>query len=300
MRTKYILLAFFIAAFGVSSVAFVDFTSIHSDSNTKSSGGPTDCTNAPNEHTCSISGCHSGGIPDNSGPATTSITSSGGTVYVPGQTYTITCSITHPVYTRFGFQCTVRRLSTNGPGGTIVVTDTNKTWLHPASLANCTTCQYLCHTLAGSYFSSTTGSWTFSWTAPATNIGNIRFYACFLAANNNNTHDSGDQTYYSTLTLTPSTVGMDEYEAFASSITISPNPVTDFFRVEINSDETQKISANIFTPDGKLVHHGFEKEIFAGISSEEISLSSAFVKGIYFIKLNSGNKTAIKKILIIK
>lgn len=302
MKAKYILPAFFIAVLGMVSASFMDFESIHSSSNAKSSGGPTDNTNAPTEKTCSgpegASACHSGGIADNTGPATTSITSSGGTVYVPGQTYTITCSITHSTRTRFGFQCTVRRLSTNGPGGTIVVTDANNTWLHPATNANCTTCQYLCHKLAGSYFSSTTGSWTFNWTAPSTNVGNIRFYGCFLAANNNNTNDNGDQTFYSTLTLTPSAVGIDENEKFSSSIGISPNPATDFFNVELTLDEQEKISADLFSLDGKFVQHCFEKEMAAGNSFEKVLLGGKISKGVYLLKITSGERTAVKKIVI--
>src|SRR5437016_930850 len=88
----------------IISVAFVG----NDNQVQKSDGGPPYNTNAPGEKTCSgvegANSCHSGGIPDNSGPGTPSIVFSGGTTYVPGQTYTITPTIYHPTRNRFGFQ----------------------------------------------------------------------------------------------------------------------------------------------------------------------------------------------------
>ena len=247
MRKNALTLILCIACFGLISFSVINTGDPHDV--LKSGGGPTDNTNAPTEKTCSgpegTSACHSGGIPDNTGPATTAIISSGGTMYVPGQTYTITCSITHQTRMRFGFQCTARRLSNNNVAGNMVVSDATNTWLHPATFANCTSCQYMCHTLSGSYFTSTTGSWSFTWTAPSTNIGNVRFYACFGAANNNNTNDSGDETYYTTLTLTPSMTGINELE-FLYDISVSPNPSTgEFF---VTTDITAPKEFSIFIP----------------------------------------------------
>ena len=291
MKSKFIIVIFFTAALGLISASVIDHDDIHS--NMKSGGGPANNTNAPTEKTCSgtegTSSCHSGGIPDNTGPATTLISSSGGTVYVPGQTYTITCSITHSTRTRFGFQCTARRLSNNAVGGTITVTDATNTWLHPATNANCTTCQYLCHKLAGTYFNTTTGSWTFNWTAPSSNVGSIRFYSCFLAANNNNTNDSGDQVFYTTLTLTPSAVGINELE-FIHEINISPNPSSgEFF---VNTDITEPKDVSVFNVQGKLI-----EKISSSEEINKIDLKGQ-PKGIYFIKISAGEKSAVKKVVI--
>src|ERR1051326_7946728 len=139
MKKNILITAIFIASVGLISSTFVATEGDPHDV-TKSGGGPPNNTNAPGEKTCSGSegtnSCHSGGIPDNSGPATGTITSSGGTMYVPGQTYTITCSITHATRMRFGFQCTARRLSNNTVGGAITVTDATDTWLNPTNFAN--------------------------------------------------------------------------------------------------------------------------------------------------------------------
>ena len=289
----------FIAAIFVSSVGLISSTLVSTEGDPhdvmKSGGGPANNTNAPGEKTCSgaegTSACHSGGIPDNSGPATTLISSSGGMMYVPGQTYTITCSITHQSRTRFGFQCTARRLSNNSVGGNITVTDATNTWLHPATFANCTSCQYICHKLAGSYFTSTTGSWTFSWTAPSSNIGNIRMYACFNAVNNNNTNDNGDETYYSTLTLTPSMTGIDEQSIFSSSVNIFPSPSGGEFTISTEGINASK-AFTIYNVQGKEVD-----KISSSSESTEVNLSKQ-PKGLYFIKVSCDKKTAVKKVVI--
>jgi hypothetical protein len=291
-KSKIIIGALFIGTLGLisASVAGYENESIHYVA--KSGGGPTNNTNAPGEKTCSgtegTNACHSGSIPDNTGPATTSITSSGGTWYVPGQTYTITCSITHATRTRFGFQCSPRRLSNNGPGGTITVTDVTNTWLHPTNFANCTSCQYICHKLAGTYFSNTTGSWTFAWTAPSSNIGNVRFYACFNAANNNN-NETGDEIYYTTLTLTPSAVGINELE-FLYEITISPNPSSG--EVFVNTEITDIKEFSVFNVQGKLV-----EKFSSSAEINKIDLKSQ-PKGLYFIKISLGDKSTVKKVVI--
>jgi hypothetical protein len=300
-RSTIIIGALFIGTLGLISASVDEYTGDGVHTSLKSAGGPVNNTNAPGEKTCSgtkgTNACHSGNIADNTGPATTSITSSGGTWYVPGQTYTITCSITHATRTRFGFQCTARRLSNNTVGGNIVVTDATNTWLHPTNFAACTSCQYICHKLAGTYFNTTTGSWTFNWTAPSSNIGNVRFYACFNAANNSN-DETGDEIYYTTLTLTPSAVGVNEQEIFSSYINVSPNPAKDFFNVEMNFEETQSYSADLFSLDGKFIQHCFDKEIPAGKNSETVSFNQTISKGVYLLKIISGDKMALKKILI--
>ena len=87
-KTKLIVGILFISSIGLISSTLIDTGNPHDTM--KSGGGPTNNTNAPGEKTCSgtegTNACHSGSIPDNTGPATTAITSSGGTMYVPGQT----------------------------------------------------------------------------------------------------------------------------------------------------------------------------------------------------------------------
>ena len=110
----------------------------------KSAGGPPYNTKAPGEKTCSgaegTNSCHSGGIADNAGLATKTITFSGGTSYVPGVTYTVTVSIAHPTRNRFGFQIVSLNNSTGANAGTVTLTDTTRTRSASAE-CNCFCCQ---------------------------------------------------------------------------------------------------------------------------------------------------------------
>lgn len=292
MKKNIFIAILFLASLGLISFSAIEYDSPHSDVTLKSGGGPTDNTNAPGEKTCSgpegTSNCHSGGIPDNTGPATCAIISSGGTMYVPGQTYTITPTITHATRTRFGFQCTARRLSNNSVAGNIVVSDPTNTWLHPATFANCTTCQYICHKLAGSYFPSTTGSWSFTWTAPATNIGNVRFYACFNASDNSN-DETGEETYYTTLTLTPSGVGINELK-FLSEVSVSPNPSSGEFFVKTEIKDLKELS--VFNVQGKLID-----KFSSSDEINKIDLKNQ-PQGIYFLKISFGDNVSFSKLII--
>src|ERR1700756_1904791 len=74
--------------------------------------GASSQTPAPGEVTCSQSGCHgtgngegsSGGLADNTGGGSVSISGISGT-YVPGTVYHVTVTVNQLGATRFGFNC---------------------------------------------------------------------------------------------------------------------------------------------------------------------------------------------------
>jgi hypothetical protein len=288
----------------LSAAGFISFSVSNNDSPhsaLKSMGGPPYNTNAPGEKTCSgvegASPCHSGGIPDNSGPASVSIISSGGMMYVPGQTYTITPTITHASRTRFGFQLTVLRTSNNANAGDIQITDTTNTWSQFPTYGSYQTREYALHKKPGTYFSSTTGSWSFKWQAPATNVGNIKMYACFNAANNNNT-ETGDECYFTTLTLTPSMTGLNEPKNLSAEINIFPNPAEEYFNLEIDADQSGDITVELYSLEGKKVQDLFRKNIVGGKLSENIYLDNRIQPGVYFIKTSLADRVSLKKLVV--
>ena len=115
------------------------------------------------------------------------------------------------------------------------------------------------------------------------------FYACFNAVNNNDTNDVGDETYYTTLMLTPSGIGINELE-FLSEVSISPNPSSGEFFVKTEITDSKEFS--VFTVQGKLI------QSFSSASEiNKIDLKNQ-PKGLYFIKISSEGKTAMKKIII--
>jgi hypothetical protein len=294
---KIVLIAVFFIVIG-ASLAFIG----DGNKTLKSDGGPPYNTNAPGEKTCSgaegANGCHSGGIPDNSGPATTSIIFSGGTTYVPGQTYTITPTISHPSRNRFGFQIVSLKDSNNLFVGTINLIDTNKTRMQQPTWGSYQDRIFTMHRLAGSYPTSpNTGQWSYKWTAPPYNQGKISFYACFLAANNNNTNDGGDETYYAKITINAATSGIIENKE-TEGISVYPNPASTFVTLSYIFNKPSLIRSDLINIEGKLVQILINEHIANGHFKEKIFFNEDVPDGFYFIKNTINNKAVLQKIII--
>lgn len=173
-------------------------------------GGPDPRhTGAPGDQTCARSGCHTGTVNPSGGSV--SITAAGGTSYVPGQRQRLTVTITDAAQRVFGFQATARLESnlTAGQAGTFTPTDNRTAVLcddgrvRPA--AGCGT-QFPVEFIQHTGTNSAQNTFTFDWTPPATNVGNVRLYVAGNAANGNNTA-AGDRVYTTNITLTPAAGG---------------------------------------------------------------------------------------------
>lgn len=155
-----------------------------------SSGGPpASRTGAPGESTC-IS-CHS----QNNGSG--QFTIAGPATYAPGQTYQIEVRhVTSDTSRRaWGFELT--SLAGTVTAGTLANT-TSTTRIRTGSGKT-----YIEQSASGVFSGQTGGaSWVFSWTAPATNVGNVIFYAAGLQADDDG-GEGGDQTYTTSFVSQP-------------------------------------------------------------------------------------------------
>lgn len=177
-------------------------------------------TGAPGDDpmACATSGCHTGltkGGPINAGGGGVTATFSTGTTYTPGGApITITVTVTDPANKHFGFQMTARPESdlSNGQAGDftagthqLVICDDG----NPKPTKGCssnTPVEFIEHDFpAGSQVSTT--PYTFTWTPPANNIGNVHFYVAGNAVNGNLQADSGDHVYTNSYVLTPAVAG---------------------------------------------------------------------------------------------
>ncbi|MFI5151101.1 MAG: choice-of-anchor V domain-containing protein [Bacteroidia bacterium] len=226
----------------------------------KSGGGPPYNTNAPGDQTCSgvegTNACHSGGIPDNSGTANTFITFSGGTSYVPGQTYTVTVQVTHPTRIRFGFQIVSILNSTLTNAGTVTLLDTTRTRAQIPNWGSYQDRKYVMHIAAGTYSNTSNpnqNAWSYKWKAPSSNVGKITFYACFLASNNNGTNDPGDETYYNSLVIDYSPTGIPALNNAATSVKIYPNPSTNELTADTQQDDLPVESLGVMNLQGRML-----------------------------------------------
>lgn len=153
---------------------------------------PTGRTGAPGESTCAAAGCHSGP------PQATTLANLGilsnppqaFTEYNPGQVYNLFFNISglnnpNAATQKRGFSITCVDSSASATGaGTFGVTNASLTTLLSAGSK-----QYLGHNTADA-----TGSFGFTWTAPAAGTGTVSFYT-IVNASNNNGNTLGDAVY---------------------------------------------------------------------------------------------------------
>ena len=112
--------------------------------------------------------------------------------YEPGKVYTLSVTTSQSGRIRFGFQLTALD-TTNKRAGTLASRDANTQVLSETGPGGR---QYIEHTQQGS-LSSLTGSrtWQINWTAPATDIGTVRFFFAGNATNNSGVQDDDDFIY---------------------------------------------------------------------------------------------------------
>jgi len=114
------------------------------------------------------------------------------TSYVEGQTYTITITVDDPLASCYGFQIGVIDDTNQDGAGTFAVGMGSG-----IVIESVTTREYVEHNAL-----SSTGVWTFDWTAPSSNVGDITFYTSAVAGQCNN-DPLDDAVYTSELNLSP-------------------------------------------------------------------------------------------------
>jgi uncharacterized repeat protein (TIGR01451 family) len=165
--------------------------------NAFSAGPPAGYTGAPGEESEACAECH---VPTDAGTGHFSITAP--QTYVPGQTYPITVTHTNadPTRIRWGFELTVLDTS-DEKAGNLQNADPLTQVVNNAGPNSAR--QYIEHSVNGTFIGQQNGaSWTVNWTAPATDIGIVTFYAAGNQANNDG-NTSGDYIYKTLVTSAP-------------------------------------------------------------------------------------------------
>ncbi len=159
------------------------------------------------ESLCTNSGCHQDS-PANSGPGGLSVTANGTPIheyeYTPGEFVSLIVEINNPTAGRWGFQMTARtddgclQAGSFQPGEDTVTVRSNTATFAPCPEAKI---DFPVHTVAKV---GSTGAMTYqvNWTAPAEDIGPIKFAAAGNAANGNN-ENTGDHIYTLRATVDP-------------------------------------------------------------------------------------------------
>ncbi len=242
-------------------------------------------TGAPNEQNCTQ--CHAGFAIANSSAA--SINFSGiSNLYTPGSTYSITVSLPS-VSPKNGFEIVALRTSDNVNVGTFIITDATNTQL---KMGNGRT--YVTHTSAG----NSMNTWTFDWTAPITNEGNIKFYFAGNLSNNNGM-TTGDEIHLLEMLIeadpTNSIIEQHEIVDIDNSLKIKTegNIITPTFDLS----NTKNVTISILNLEGKVVYSN-SKNLQKGKNCLiPIDLSSN-VKGIYILNVSLDNGIVSRKIYV--
>lgn len=196
MRLKTFTNYLFLAAAGFIAV-----------SATMNQSGPgAGYTNAPGEANCTQSGCHAGSL-NTSGTNYNKIYLSSnftGGGYIPDSTYTITISAKHTGINKWGFQVTPLLSSNNDPAGAISVSSSRVQ--RYTRVFSGKTREYAGHTNSGtSSVATDSTAWVFTWKAPSSNVGKIKFYVALNSANND-ANTSGDAIYAKVFEISPSSL----------------------------------------------------------------------------------------------
>lgn len=215
-----------------------------------STGSPGGKTGSPGDSNETCTECHSGTASSASGWITSNIPANG---YTPGETYLITATGTHNGVVKFGFELTAE--TTNGTKiGTLAITEATRTKLTNQNKA-------VTHKAAGNVPNGNTNTWTVNWIAPATDVGPIRFYGAFNAANGNG-NNSGDVIYTSNLFVNAAQPG--------ALVSVSPDHADQNQTVEVTVTG-QNTNWSSPVPVVKLRNHNNTGEQFSASQVQVIS-----------------------------
>lgn len=184
-------------------IAITSLLAIHNTGNTYSTTPPVNrCGLYGTQPTCTA--CHA---PPSINDATNSLTIAGNPAgYVAGQTYSITVNATGG--SKYGFQLACVRQNGNTNAGTLANITNGGTGISSGSISGNLI------SFISQNTTNTSGTWTFNWTAPTTNVGNVVFYLATNSANANN-NTNGDKVKTLTLVL--------PFDCSSTVATISPS-----------------------------------------------------------------------------
>lgn len=294
MKKNYIIIPVAIAALGLFAFQKSGTTTIETylDSHLQSGGGQAVLTGAPGEGNCTQ--CHVGSVLDGNSTnehqfgvydVITEVTT-----YLPGQTYNIRFQKTSDP-AKQGFSATALDGLANMAGSFNGDATFGETQAFSSGGRD-----YVSHTV-----NSNTNApmfWLWTWTAPATNVGDVTFYIASNSANNNGA-TSGDEIYLSTHTVSVDpTIGIDENEKEETSFEAGYSPSSHAITVDFNSLTSGDMYFNLVDLNGKSVFTYDLDNAMIGDNHEMVSLPESIKNGIYVVHYFIGNKAMSANVMV--
>ncbi|MBK7148158.1 MAG: T9SS type A sorting domain-containing protein [Bacteroidetes bacterium] len=263
--------------------------------NSKISSPPAGSAGDPfTNASCSQNGCHGGAtITPTANDLTLTIGTNTPTTpldasfeYTGGVQYNIGFLI-NAFTGRYGFQM-VALDAANAQAGTMTVTNAATTKINTSPGTGSR--QYMGHLNA-----SSTKNWTFRWTAPAATTGPVTFYYSY-ATEDNDDNPGTNVIYKSSVTINPAASAIENINTKVEALQVFPNPVTNEVGVSFNLLETENVSAELYSLDGRLMTGFTAENAAAGKFSKTLNVSE-ITAGVYLLKLNVGGASATQKII---
>lgn len=285
MKKNHVFLALLAGSIGLLSFNSINETKMNNKVHLSTSGSPGGKTGAPGDGSCTS--CHSGAVQSGTGFQTVVLTNAAGTMvtsYNPGEIYTVT----------------VGMLTTNAKNGfEIVALTPSNTAAGSVAVTSATTTKTV--TFGGkTRITQKTGgtslnNWSYSWTAPATNVGNVTFYLGTNVSNSNNS-DNGDVIRNSQHVF-GSTAGIEENTAKVA-INLGYAQATNSLTIDLTSQLNGEAAINLVDLSGKSVQFEQLGNVATGNNLLQVKLNKQLPKGIYVAHINVNNNFVSKKIYI--
>ncbi|MCB2201020.1 T9SS type A sorting domain-containing protein [bacterium] len=207
--------------------------------------------------------------------------------YQPGETYTLTIGLEDPDASRWGFQFSSMYDEIEQAGELTVTDEVNTQKLRGFNPnPNENNADFVEHTSAGTMPGSTGGvEWSFEWTAPEQDLGEIIFYLAGNAADGDET-EFGDRIYLTQASATALTSTVPQ-EAFLPNMHTMlpawPNPFNASTTVQVNLTTAATVSMTVHDLLGREVASLSPRTAEAGVF--QMSWSPDVSSGTYIIRL---------------
>jgi hypothetical protein len=237
-------------------------------------------TGAPGEANCTQ--CHSGTALSGVG-TNTLIFSGANDEYVPGQTYTFSLDVLNSTST--GFQMTGLDNSNDKAGSFTAGTGSN--------IQTSSGKEYINHSNAS------VSSWTFDWTAPATDVGDVTFYLASNKANGDNS-TSGDDIYLSELLISAaSSSNVEQLSALSNSdFNISFNASSNEINLDYIASVSGKVTVKVFNIKGEEITMKKFGNSSQGKNFNHLKLRRQLSTGVYLVTLGINSEYFTKKLFV--
>lgn len=252
------------------------------------SGSPTAKTGAPGEQNCAS--CHMGTTQDGSSENQLQLLDGSTPVlnYLPNSLYSVSLTM-NSLPPKKGFQA-VALDESNAMAGSFTEVIGN------TAISSSGSKEYANHTSSSS--TNNVSTWSWFWTAPSTNVGNVTFYVATNKANDNG--GTGGDVIYLSQYVFGSTAGLIENKDCKSNLSAGYSSENNSLVLNFDSKTKGEVFVNIVDLNGKTILVNNLGKSVKGENKQHVFLPNDITNGIYIVNLLVDNKPFSTKIMIQK